>query len=568
MSKIVSLSVRNFRKLKNFDCTFGDSNVVCLIGRGDSGKSTVLDAISYVLSPSWTIPVTDYDFTDLKVEDPIRIGAVVVDFPDEFMRDDKYGMYLSGFDVAAQKVVDATAEGARTALVIELSVDASLEPKWEVVNYTSAQRVAIPARDRAKLNVCLISDYLNRHFAWANGSPLSALSKLDGDEIDSDVLLQMLRQLRADSKTQSFGSLDGAIAKIRERLEKVGLESALFSPALDMRQLALKEGAVCLHDQVGIPVRARGKGARRLVSIAIQSALAGGNSISLIDEVEQGLEPDRIRALVHSFVERKQGQVFFTTHSSDALVEVPVGSVLWMKEPNKGRRIPKEMQGLLRGEPEAFFAKRILLCEGATEVGFCRAIGEYLVKGGGKGFSYEGIVIVDGGGDNFVNYAEMFSRLGVDTLLFCDSDKAVVNEKKQALRDAGVCVVDWSGTDAFEQGILGDLPDKEVGLLMREAVRLGEQEGRFDKGKIISAVKGRYSAATEEVLFGDGSFSNEYREAIGNAAKHKDHAWFKFITGGVLVGKVACGCYERLDAGCRTKWCIDQISDWSKCRAT
>lgn len=73
MARILQLSVRNFRKLKKFDCTFDDAKIVCLIGRGDSGKSSILDAISYVLYPSWNLQVSDYDFTDLDISNSIKI---------------------------------------------------------------------------------------------------------------------------------------------------------------------------------------------------------------------------------------------------------------------------------------------------------------------------------------------------------------------------------------------------------------------------------------------------------------------------------------------------------------
>ena len=45
MAHILQLSIKNFRGLQDFRCTFGDSKTVCLIGRGDSGKTTILDAI-------------------------------------------------------------------------------------------------------------------------------------------------------------------------------------------------------------------------------------------------------------------------------------------------------------------------------------------------------------------------------------------------------------------------------------------------------------------------------------------------------------------------------------------
>ena len=59
MTRIHELKIKNFRGIRDFSNTFGAANFICLIGRGDSGKSTILDAISYVLSSSWNLTFFD-----------------------------------------------------------------------------------------------------------------------------------------------------------------------------------------------------------------------------------------------------------------------------------------------------------------------------------------------------------------------------------------------------------------------------------------------------------------------------------------------------------------------------
>ena len=66
----------------------------------------------------------------------------------------------------------------------------------------------------------------------------------------------------------------------------------------------------------------RGKGTKRLLSIAIQLELAKRGGIILIDELEQGLEPDRAKFLAKCLKDRGEGQVFITTHSSNVIVEL------------------------------------------------------------------------------------------------------------------------------------------------------------------------------------------------------------------------------------------------------
>lgn len=61
--RITNLEIANFKGIKNAFITFPkDSRVVCLIGAGDSTKSTILQAIEWILWPSWNLPASDSDF--------------------------------------------------------------------------------------------------------------------------------------------------------------------------------------------------------------------------------------------------------------------------------------------------------------------------------------------------------------------------------------------------------------------------------------------------------------------------------------------------------------------------
>ncbi len=64
MAKIHNLKIKNFRGIKELDHTFGPANFVCLVGRGDSGKTTILEAIEYALYPNWSPSISDNDFVD------------------------------------------------------------------------------------------------------------------------------------------------------------------------------------------------------------------------------------------------------------------------------------------------------------------------------------------------------------------------------------------------------------------------------------------------------------------------------------------------------------------------
>ena len=86
--------IENFRGIKKADIIFPDSRIVCLIGAGDSTKSTILDAINMSLYPSWNLPITDNDFYNGDINYPIKITGSFGEIPDVLMAENKYGFFL------------------------------------------------------------------------------------------------------------------------------------------------------------------------------------------------------------------------------------------------------------------------------------------------------------------------------------------------------------------------------------------------------------------------------------------------------------------------------------------
>ena len=90
MAKIHTLNISNYRSLKSFEQVFGKTDFVCLIGRGDSGKTTILEAIAAVLSPSWNTPFYDTDFYNGDLTNSIEIEASLYDLPKTLLSGNKF----------------------------------------------------------------------------------------------------------------------------------------------------------------------------------------------------------------------------------------------------------------------------------------------------------------------------------------------------------------------------------------------------------------------------------------------------------------------------------------------
>lgn len=84
--KLTNIEIKNFRGIKHA-CVFFplDSRIVCLIGAGDSGKSTLLTAIEWALWPSWSLIATDTDFYNCDTTLPIEITVSITELPKALM---------------------------------------------------------------------------------------------------------------------------------------------------------------------------------------------------------------------------------------------------------------------------------------------------------------------------------------------------------------------------------------------------------------------------------------------------------------------------------------------------
>ena len=209
----------------------------------------------------------------------------------------------------------------------------------------------------------LVSDYLDRHFSWSKGTPLYSLLRQRNIEVETDKIIADANRKAKDiiKQSDSFNSFDSIIANIKKAASSLGLSIVDLEALIDFTNTFVKEGNIALHSD-GIPYRMNGKGTRRLLSIAIQLELVKQGGIILIDELEQGLEPDRAKFLAKQLKDNNQGQVFITTHSSNVLVELDAKNIFLKKIGSEQLfSFNEDFQGCIRKNPEVFFAKKIIV---------------------------------------------------------------------------------------------------------------------------------------------------------------------------------------------------------------
>lgn len=559
MAKILSLRVSHYRGIENFSQFFGDTNCVVLIGRGDSGKTTLLKAISSVLSPVWNTTFSDLDFYNKDTSTPICIEAVISEVPEDLLKMDKYGEYyqLRKGNSITSKLDDPDANQDQKVLKVRLLVNETLEPKWTIVSDREVGDVSFAHGDRAKLNMFMISDYVDNHFSYSKGSPLykTLSQKLTKEQKNSPEkkLMEIVRTAYDKIKdSNAFEEFDEATQLIKANAQKLGLTLDELKTIIEFKDNAYSESSISLHSD-DIPFRLRGKGSKRLLSIAIQYGLVEDGGIVLIDEIEQGLESDRARNLTRLLARSSKGQVFITTHSKDVVLEPNADQIFLMKKgSDKLGTFDNSLQGTLRAKPDAFFARRIISCEGLTEEGIIRSISDYLQNSRGYGIAVQGIIQINGeGGTQFYKYAKSFNNIGIDTMVFCDDDNRDIDkERDKALAD-GTTVVLCDNGNSIEQQFFNDVPWAGICELLEYAI---SEHG------VNTILKSNHLEDIEAINIADAARQAELRPLFGSYAKNQ--SWYKRIQHGEFLGSVLIKYKADMSQDCKLLSEYNAIIDW------
>ena len=329
-----------------------------------------------------------------------------------------------------------------------------------------------------------------------------------------------------------------------------------FRPALDPQAINIGIGAVALHDG-DIPARLIGLGSRRLIAMALQMRCVQDGAILLVDEIEHGLEPHRIRHLLYQLSQRAdapeglQGQVLMTSHNHTAVVELSSDS-LYVVRSDGGEttvtQVGSNLQPVARAIPEALLGRKVIVFEGKTEYGICRSLERELwtTKHGRPPLAYSGIVLIEGGGSDAPKRAEALQDLGYQTCLFIDSDRlADCRPSIDELECKGVRCIYWAGETATEDRLALDISWEGLKKLLDVAV--SQRKEKHVKAKLCErlgldpATNGR----DIDMWIGQGISECSVRKAIGECAR--EEAWFKRIDYGESLGTIIVEDFETLE---------------------
>jgi putative ATP-dependent endonuclease of OLD family len=553
MTRVRCLEIRNFRSIQTLSWT-PSNGMNCLIGPGDSGKSTILDAIDLCLGARRSAPFSDTDFFGLDVTRSIMIAVTLGALPDALKNIDTYGEFLRGFDLGTRLLEDEPRAGLETVLTLKLEVKADLEPSWTLHSDRAANQQlerSLAWKDRNLLTPARIGTYANTNLSWARSSVLNRLTE-ERANLGSE-LAGAARAARATFGAQAGPQLTDTLQIVTQTAISLGVAVGASAQALlDAHSISIGDGAIALHSESGIPLRSLGTGSGRLLVAGLQRAAAAAATVALVDEVEYGLEPHRLMRLLDSLGAKDATQllqVFMTTHSPVTLKELS-GDQLFVVRQRSGVHTTTcagtddGIQGTLRKAPEAFLSKSVIVCEGASEVGFARGMDQWWThRCGATSFLAHGGSYVDAGGgspDQCFTRGEAFLKLGYRVLVFVDADKQVSTVGLvERFVAAGGQFITWRPGLALEDELFRNLSNDAVHALLNKADEMVGRELMAEHVK--SKSNGQSTLDTIEAERLNGGYTPASRALLGLAARNSKNGWFKSVSGFQEIAKDVVG---------------------------
>lgn len=584
--KLRKLIIKNFRGIREMEWNL-TGDMICLIGPGDSTKSTILLALEYLFSGNWSLSVSDVDFYQMNVQAPIEIAALVTELSDALISEDKFGLHLGFWNPHDGKLYEEQSEGScQKALQIRLEISQDLEPKWTVVSLQKDGREPQPisAADRRAFGVARIGNYVESDLAWGRNSALSRLTQKDDISRIPTMLAEAERGILKALENMDFSALSQAVEGVRLAAPTLGMDAQTeFRASMDPTRVSLRQGAIALFDG-NLPLSLRGAGSRRLMTMAIHKASVKEGAIILVDEIENSLEPYRLRHLIRQLRPKvgETHQVVFTTHSSVAVVECQAHELYVVRSENGKTAIAPvgqdtQAQAIARSIPEAFLARKIVVCEGKTEAGLLISLDKNYWQDKHRDnpsqckyqtMAEAGVAPIESpksGGSEAPKYAAALAQLGYRVAYFGDSERDLSPSADEMKKAGTEQVFLWGGSVEIERRLCLDLPMAAIGELIERAISLGTSEQsvwdklrlRLKQENCIFTLSVDFETLKSEVA------EQPLRVCIGKAAD--DGQWFKRKDKGEALGNLLARYLDRMQ-DTATAATLREIEDWCYAR--
>jgi putative ATP-dependent endonuclease of OLD family len=399
--KLTKLTIKNFRGFEEETIDFDDITV--FVGENNTGKTTILDAIRFVIgSKSFNGGLSRYDFyLNSPIAKPGEAGNIHLIAETSEQQENEWPPEITQ---TLDECVDIDNNGMQHVYVSlkasYVTAEERLDQSKEFVNSSGGTK---GTKNNTAKNFTLLRNLLpifhidtlrNAHDEFGSGSgPYKTF--LSSDTIEPEKKTELETEL-GELNTKIIDVL-GNIRLLKENLKKSMSVITGSEASVDIQPLPtnindlIGKATVILESSTGIklPLNRYGSGAQSLSVLFLYEAFLTvllekeydrySEPILLIEEPEAHLHPSAVR-IFWQFLKEMPGQKIITTHSGDIISNVPFSKIRRISGVNgtnrvkilsdlsfndQEKRILKNYIMYSRGE--LFFARCWLLVEGETD---------------------------------------------------------------------------------------------------------------------------------------------------------------------------------------------------------
>lgn len=535
--QIRRIRINRYRRIENLTwCPSPGLN--CLIGPGDVGKSTVLDAIATVLSSAPGRVTSEHDYRDGEVSKGFKIELLIGNLDEEVLSAWPTAPLWTWW--ADKKEVQADPDpGGEGVLCLRAKGTDDLEIEHVVVDPSEGETPLSPSkRQKFGLSRMGSASTAYRELRMSRGSLLSR-------NIQPEQLRSLVTEAVQATRDQFEPSkeVESRLHELTATLDGIApgtgdLELAMLSPR--GQNLLGMIGLFARHGEVRVPLANAGLGTQQLALFTLARLLITGSPLFVIDEIESGLEPfrqrdltARIRATIGS-----SGQAFITTHSPAAIGEMRIDELHRVNPPKDGvssfSDLPAGLEMIRREDPEALLCRLPVVLEGQTERGLLQPLLDQKAEEAGATLDALGVRLVDGGGQPKVfKVTDALVSAGERFAAFLDSEVEHIGKRKNLDEAEEVAFGTYSGAHCLEEALSKQLKLEDLDNLIATPA----SDGRDHSNSRYQQINERAGAPSRKRLVDLSAEHGEERcrELFREVAN--DNGWFKAPQTSIVVGE-------------------------------
>ena len=283
-----------------------------------------------------------------------------------------------------------------------------------------------------------------------------------------------------------------------------------------------------------------------MATLRIAAATETASRITVIDEIERGLEPYRARKLVRS-LQDESTQTFFTTHSPVVIASADRAALWYLDSSGHIGALPLDkIKRQQQRDPETFLCRLAVIAEGSTEVGFVSYLLERAVDGD---LLDHGLRVCDGqGNESTLGLLETMARAHLNFAGFADNEGTNTGRWNSLKAAMGNSLFQWAA-DATDSNVIAQIPEEHLDTLIAGtdadvcaerrltlATRLGIKDRTLDAIKVGAAAKG---IGLRDLVIAAASGNNDGAPDTDAKKTWKKHGarWFKSVEGGRMLAE-------------------------------